>query len=99
MTSNGLTILIAIVSSGGLWAFLQFVVGRHADAARLKTDRAALLADAQAVAQKTALDSADRALNQVTRRLDVCLREVHQLRGAAEALIDAFETLRRGGLP
>lgn len=92
------TIVVAVVSSGGLWTFLQFVVGRRSEAARQEAEkenrrdeRTKMLADAQAVAQQTALDSADRALASVNRRCTECVDELHKLREATGDLIDRFE--------
>ena len=92
------TVVVAVVSSGGLWTFMQFVVGRKSEAARQqaeqenrKSERATMLADAQAVAQQTALDSASKALSQVSERCDKCLDELGELRNAAESMIDTLE--------
>lgn len=99
MNINALvTVLVAVVSSGGLWTFMQFVIGRRSEAARQqaeaenrKDERTKMLVEAQAVAQQTALDSADRALAQVTKRCDSCYDELHILRQAVGDLIDNFE--------
>lgn len=98
MSDALITVVVALLSSGGLWTFLQFVVGRRAEAARREAEkqdrndeRKVLLADAQAVAQQTALDSAGRALALVNQRCDTCFDELHALRGAAENLIDSIE--------
>jgi hypothetical protein len=92
------TVFVAIAGSTGFWGALQLVInrkGRKADAAKAvaveERTRATLLADAQAVAQKTALDSAERSYLQVRRECKECRTELRQMREAAETLIIAIE--------
>lgn len=92
------TVIVAVISSGSLWGFLQFVIGRRSEAARQEAEkesrrdeRTKTLADAQALAQKTALDSANQAFRQVTRQCDKCYDELHALRAVTETLIDNLE--------
>lgn len=104
------TILAAIVSSTGVWGFLQFIMGRRNEAARMEAqkekdkqqkekdevDRSTLLAAAQQTAQRTALESAHHAYEQVSGRCDKCMVELrlerHERakdRARLDALLDA----------
>lgn len=103
-TANYLvTVMVALLSGTGGWGTLQFLLnrsGRKAEAARLQAEaeklassRAVLLADAQAMAQRTALDSANAAYGQVRQECADCRAELRLVRGATEALIDAIEEI------
>jgi DNA repair ATPase RecN len=92
------TVFVAIAGSTGFWGVLQLFInrkGRKADAAKQVADnehtRNLLLADAQAIAQKTALDSAERSYQQVRRECGECRTELRQMREATETLIVAIE--------
>lgn len=80
------TILVAVAGSGGLWGTLQLLLNRHgrkAEAARAQSEveqanitKAQMLAEAQALAQKTALDSAHEAYQSVKEQCDACARRL-----------------------
>ena len=90
------TILAAIAGSGGLWGTLQLLLnrqGRRVDAAKAQLEedqiavtRAQMLMDAQALAQKTALDSAHEAYQSVREQCAACMK---RLTAAESRLQDA----------
>lgn len=95
------TILVAVISALGTGGGLQLIFnrsGRKAEAGRQvaaremeQVSRSLLLADAQAVAQKTALDSANAAYQQVRTECSECRAELVAVREAVEVLIGAIE--------
>lgn len=80
------TVLVAIAGSGGLWGTVQLILNRHgrrAEAAKAQAEveqqnltKAQMLAEAQALAQKTALDSAHEAYQSVKEQCDACSRRL-----------------------
>lgn len=80
------TVLVAVVGSGGLWGTLQLLLNRHgrrAEAAAAQSaieqanvTKAQMLAEAQALAQKTALDSAHEAYQSVKEQCDACQKRL-----------------------
>lgn len=101
-------IVLASVAGGQMGAsfigWLRNRKGEKAKAAReqkayedavekTKQDRKTLLADAQAIAQETALTSAHGALKQVEERCNQCVDELRGLRDVTGSLIDALEAL------
>lgn len=80
------TVLVAILGSGGLWTTLQQFKDRNtrkqeqraaaaresAEQERASVTKAQMLAEAQALAQKTALDSAHTAYESVRDQCDAC---------------------------
>jgi hypothetical protein len=105
--------LITIASGTGFWGFVQWARERKGAKARAakeqqaeenaakqaEVDKATLLADAQRVAQTTALNSADVAFRQVSKRCDECLEELHGLRDITGRLVDAVEALMQADTP
>jgi uncharacterized protein HemX len=104
---------ITIASGPVFWGFVQWVMSRKGEKAKAareqraeeertkqaEVDKAKLLADAQAVAQTTALASADKALATVTKQCDKCLEELHGLREIVGSMIDATEALMAQDTP
>ncbi len=102
------TIMVAVAGSGGLWGTLQLILnrqGRRAEAAKAQAiadksivTRAQLLAQAQALAQKTALDSAHEAYESVRAQCDACTKRLavteSRLRRAEEREDTIMEVLR-----
>jgi hypothetical protein len=102
-----ITAFATIAGGTGFWGFIQWArerKGAKAKAAKeqqadekatqqAEIDRAKLLADAQAIAQTTALDSANQAYQSVAKRCDDCLDELHGLRDITGRMIDALEAV------
>jgi hypothetical protein len=83
---SAVTVAVAVVSSGGLWGFMQFIVGRRSEAARQiaereqrDSDRNTLLAEAQRTAQTTALESVGKANKVLKETCDDCLSKLHKM--------------------
>jgi hypothetical protein len=108
MSLDQLVVAVLTIASGPtFWGFLQWARERKGEKAKAakqqqaeeaaneqaEIDRNKLLADAQAVAQTTALESTGRALKSVTEQCDKCLEELHGLRDITGHLIDAIEGL------
>lgn len=66
------------------------------DAERRHRDQEDLLAQSRAVAQRSALESANAAYQQVSDRCDRCLDELGGLRDITGRMIDAVEVLLTG---
>lgn len=102
-----ITAFATIAGGTGFWGFIQWArerKGAKAKAAKeqqadekatqqAEIDRAKLLADAQAIAQTTALDSADKAYKRVAEQCDRCLDELHGLRDITGRVVDALEAV------
>lgn len=83
---SAVTVAVAVVSSGGLWGFMQFVVGRRSEAARQiaereqrDTDRSKLLAAAQQTAQQTALESVGKVNRVLEKQCSDCLGKLRKM--------------------
>lgn len=94
------TILLAVISSTGLWRIIQIFVERRAreeDAAVRKADTDAnnrkILAAAQIAAQQAALESADRRYAQLESDHNQTRVRMGDLRASTEELIDIMEQL------
>lgn len=84
------TILVAIAGSTGMWGTLQLLLNRNsrraaaasaqAEVEKANVTKAQMLAEAQALAQKTALDSAHEAYESVRSQCDACRTELAQER-------------------
>jgi hypothetical protein len=113
MIGQLITAFATIAGGTGFWGFVQWArerKGAKAKAAKeqqadekanqqAEIDRQKLLADAQAIAQTTALNSADVAFRQVSKRCDECLEELHGLRDITGRLVDAVEALMQQDTP
>jgi hypothetical protein len=87
------TVVVSVISSGGVWTFLQFIMGRRNEAARLeaekekqedeqekrKVERSTLLAAAQQTAQTTALDSVGKANRVLEKQCNDCLGRLREM--------------------
>jgi hypothetical protein len=104
------TIVLAILSSGSIWGFLQFVLSRRTrkqqhlkdaealnQARRVARDaeeqRVELLAEAQATAQRTALESAAERFDSLDKDYRECREGLREVRGVAFLLVDAMNVI------
>ena len=97
------TIFTAILSSGILVTGIQMVSGRRErkhklrqaeiDRDQAEKDRGEMLAEAQATAQRTALESEAKRYGNLERDYENCRRGLGEVRSAAAILIDVFETM------
>lgn len=102
-------IVAFVTGTGGTAVLQWFLnrSGRKAEAARQKAveekeiadrqtaarDKAVMLAEAQALAQRTALDSAHQAYEEVEKRCDRCIESLGSVRTALEAVLNAVDVM------
>lgn len=104
--ANQLVVAALTIASGPVfWGFLQWLISRKGEkakaakqqqadekaSAQAEIDKAALLAEAQRTAQRTALESADRAISSVQAECDKCSRRLDKVEQVCENLIVASE--------
>jgi hypothetical protein len=106
-SSPWVTIVLALVSSGGLWGLLQFLLSRRTrkhqeekDTAALKLaqreardaeeQRVELLAEAQATAQRTALESAAERFASLDEDFRECRLGLREVRSVSFLLVDTM---------
>lgn len=104
-----ITIITAVISSGGIWGFLQFLMTRknrkqdlEKEAQEIRKrkleeiqateERAKLLADAQQIMQRSALESAAERFDNLHKDYQECLSSLRDVRSATSMLIEAFLT-------
>lgn len=97
------TLFVSIASSSGIWGTLQYVLSRRErkdkqrkekrDEDKAEKDRSDLLAEAQRMAQQTALDSADTRYKNLESDYGACRRGLGEVREAAACLIDVVESM------
>ena len=104
------TIVLAVLSSGSIWGFLQFLLSRRTrkqqhlkdtealnQAKRVARDaeeqRVELLAEAQATAQRTALESAAERFDALDEDFRACREGLREVRGVAFLLVDAINVI------
>lgn len=96
-------VVAAVLSSGVLWGVLQTFINRHErktrrrqgelDREQKEIDRSDLLAEAQSISQRTALESANIRYKNMETDYIACRRGLGEIRDAAALIIDVFDNV------